>query len=460
MNFLMENRIFVSESNLPVIINDKWDYDFSIRDLQTEQLTHSDCELLIELFIENIIREARKVVKTVKGRIEGIGEDIMYSNLDDKDWYRAALIVEVFRDHSISKNAGSLDTRKLQEKLYSALQKNNVEFLIGWGQAKRYCGGLKTEGFSADLSELYAIMNLQIVLLSVHLICGYNVKLTVLTGGTRFYPALFTDRDAIIKYDQQRQLLVNALKIEGVNIIFDSYHNNHIEDYDKLNLFCSMTEQRDIEKIFKTILINVDWQAILTGDVLNPHGIHLPESISRYIKDKNDIDQLIMIAIVSILNRTTHPFWIDKLNNVELFDDVIDFFYQVSLVSARKYIALHLMDGDINNTSQSKLHSNAIRLTVHEKKDRRDIPALYTLGKNSGNKLSQHVCGFITKSGISFDTLLEIYSKGEKGKVKRIQPVTNGLFSWLTENDQPLFYTDLSKEEYISVIKGIRYIEE
>lgn len=75
-----------------------------------------------------------------------------------------------------------------------------------------------------------------------------------------------------------------------------------------------------------------------------------------------------MMAIVCILNRDSHNYWLKEIVDMELFDDTIDFFYEVTYQSTRKYIAIHLMDADIDNTSKSEKHSDAIRLTVHEKK--------------------------------------------------------------------------------------------
>jgi len=462
MNNKMQNRIIVSETFLPRNIITEWDVDIVNFDFLKESLTFSECDKLFKYFSKQIEKEAKKIQKSIRGRVEGVAMDVMYSHLDDADWYQAALIVEIFRDPDISKNAGNIDTRTLQKKIHYALKEETIEFLIGWGQAKRYCGGLKTEGYSADFSELYSILTLYIIIQSIHNITGKHTTLTILTGGTRFYSALFTGREKIKQYDRQRQAIADHFATEYTSINFIDYHSTDKNTDDKLNEFCEMIKKTEIDNTFQTVLMNVDWYSVLIKTENAPHGVKIPPIVVKYLKEGGDVDMLIRMGIVSILNRNTHTYWIEKIGNVELFDETVDFFYEVSRESTKKYLAIHLMDADIDETIQSKSHERAIRLTVHEKKDRKDIPAILTLGRRGGNKLSQHVCGFVSQDGVSFDAVfnISVKLKGSDKKIKRVMPPEEGIFNWLTGGEQPFFYSNTPKEKYLETLFKLKFIEE
>lgn len=461
MTAIAKGRAFISDTSLPQKILTNWDNNIVNINLTKEYLSTYEQDTLFQSLSEKIDKEAKKITKVIKGRIEGISMDVMYLNLNDTQWYEAALIVEIFRDPAISKNAGNIDTKALQKKIYLALENENINFVIRWGQAKRYCGGLKTNGYFADFSELYSILTLYIIMKSIHLICRKKVSLTVLTGGSRFYSALFTDPEIVKEYDAQRQAIADYFSTENTSINFSAYHKSNDKINENLDTFYDMIDQVEIDKILKTVLINIDWLSIFKNHDKQYHGISIPSSLSKYIEMKGSVDLLITMAIVSIINNKTHSFWIEKINDMELFDDTIDFFYEITRESARKYLAIHLMDADIDSTLKSKSHPGAIRLTVHEKKDRKDIPAIFTLGKNGGNKLSQHVCSLITQDGISFDTTFEILHKNKttSNGINVVMPSKDGLFNWLADGQQPFFYTDLKKEHYLEELKNLKFIE-
>lgn len=461
MRLGLNNRIFVSETSLPHKIMKSWDSDTNDFYIANESLSISECEALVKSLKINIVQEAKKILKYIRGNIEGIDVDIMYVNMEDKCWRQAALIVEIFRIPAISKNAGNLNTKELQKKLYNSLKSGRVDFLIGWGQAKRYCGGLKTEGYSSDFSELYSIVTLYIIMRSIHIVCQKEIILNVLTGGTRFYPALFTDPEKTNEYDIQRQAMADIFSTEFINMKFIAYHDSIDNDNSKLNDLCQLIEPAEIEKTFKTVLMNVDWHAILTNLKIAPHGINIPPSIDKYIKSGGNVSSIIRMAIVSILNRKAHSYWIEKIGDSDLFDETIDFFNEVSRESTKKYLAIHLMDTDIDTTEQSKLHSGAIRLTVHEKKDRRDIPAILTLGIKGGNNLSQHVVTFLSPEGILFETMFGILGKENNfdKKIRRVMAPEHGFLSWLNHGEQPLFYSNIKKEQYLEALFKLKFIE-
>ncbi|NYA45440.1 hypothetical protein HZI31_19300 [Serratia fonticola] len=452
----INSRTFVSETDLPYQITKNWNPEIVNVELNDEVLSRDEFNGLMSDFSENIDNKSKRIVKKLKGNIEGLEHDIMYAKLDDKQWLQAALITELFREHNISKNAGNIDTYILQEKIYASLNKDELNFLIGWGQAKRSCGGLKTDGYFSDFSECYAIMTLQVIMNCIYLISEKPVTLTVLTGGGRFYPALFTSQEKVEQYDNQRQIIADFFANDQARIYFSPYRSSNHIDKKELDEACAAVGQEQVDKFFKTVLLNVDWFAILSANDFSPHGIPLPATTTKYVRNSGNLDKLIMMAIVCILNRDSHNYWLKEIVDMELFDDTIDFFYEVTYQSARKYIAIHLMDADIDNTSKSETHSDAIRLTVHDKKDRRDIPAIYTLGRVAGNKLSQHVCAVISDGTISFRTKFEIL---QLAGVKKVYLSQESAFDWLRFRGQPFFYSNDTKEVYLSVLRSKLFYE-
>lgn len=91
-----------------------------------------------------------------------------------------------------------------------------------------------------------------------------------------------------------------------------------------------------------------------------------------------------------------------------------------------------------------------------------DTPAILTLGRRGGNKLSQHVCGFISQNGVAFDAVFDISvkCKGSDKKIKRVMPPEEGILNWLADGKQPLFYSDMPKEQYLETLLKLKFIEE
>ncbi len=93
--------------------------------------------------------------------------------------------------------------------------------------------------------------------------------------------------------------------------------------------------------------------------------------------------------------------------------------------------------------------SNAIRLTVHEKQDRADIPAIYLLNIDSKNKLSQHVCSSFFDNKLRFMTKFEILCSNKS--FKRIYVNSKSLY-WLNLGCQPLLYVPSDSKNYMNEI--------
>ncbi|TCJ93950.1 hypothetical protein EV694_2184 [Volucribacter psittacicida] len=459
---LLKNRVFISETNLSNIIKNSKIYEINNDDLDTEYLTDEEVNTIIKNIDILIDKESKKLVKIIKSKLEIINKNIIYSNLQDKLWYQSALITEIFRHYSISKNSASINAHIIQKKIYCAIIKGNIHFSIGWGQAKRSCGHLKTEGYCADFSELYAIIVLYTILKTIHVICSKKVTLTVLTGGSRFYPALFTNPNSNLFYNKQRQAMANIFSNENYLITFEDYNDFYNIDMniDKINKLANEIDHSFAYKIMDYILLNVDWHYVISN--YKDINLEITENFLSYLKqDSSNIDKVIKIATISILNRKSQAYWIRKLGNLKLFDDIIDFFYNFSISSSKKYIAIHLLNLKDSIISHDRIDIEKVRLTVHEKKDRNDIPAIFTLGINAGNKLSQHVCSFVDTQEIKFTTLFElIQSKYQNNvNIKRVIPPRNSCLYWLYEQKQPLFYTSLNKESYIKKLSNMKIID-
>jgi hypothetical protein len=86
-------------------------------------------------------------------------------------------------------------------------------------------------------------------------------------------------------------------------------------------------------------------------------------------------------------------------------------------------------------------NERVVRLTVHEKKTRQEIPAVYTLGPQGGDQLSQHVVAKLGRSGsVRFGPVAEF---AQAGPVRPIlvgsdEPGTTGPAPWLAGAPQPL----------------------
>ncbi|OKP07951.1 hypothetical protein Xentx_01002 [Xenorhabdus thuongxuanensis] len=125
--------------------------------------------------------------------------------------------------------------------------------------------------------------------------------------------------------------------------------------------------------------------------------------------------------------------------------------------STIKYLSIHLING-VEKILKNEFYSDCIRLTVHVKNDRNDIPAIYTLGKIGGNKLSQHVCMSVVDGVILFSTVLELY-KNDKIKKYFLPTDWKGLFHWLNSENQPLLYSNDNISHAFSNILSIPLIK-
>lgn len=444
-------REIVSTTELANIIETQWDYKILQTDIRHVLIDDDYLNKILQKWKNHINLEAERISLYLQERfMRDINKD--YQNIENISWYHAALIVELFKECNICKNADVLDMLKLQEMIVKQIQNNAIIFTIAWGQAKRCCGGLKTEGYYADMAEFYSIGILYLLTKTINIISKLPIKIIVITGGLRFQEALFTDKRMIKKYDQQRQQIANFFSDNSLHITFKEYQNNSHKILDNTsiaNLYQNIASSK-----FQTLLFNIDWYYIFTHATQSSfHNIKVPHSIIEYVSKNLNINELIVMGIVALINPTTHHFWQTKFDK-NIFIDTVAFMNKITLESTYKYISIHETNKNIDT-----LH-NSIRLSVHVKHDRNDIPAIYTLGAFSKNKLSQHHVMFLShKNRVEFITAYQAkQNKYCAFFIKNTGKLSNKhIFSWLDK--QPLFYGDTQSFKLMETLSNIHLLK-
>ena len=417
---------------------------------------------------KGIQRIAARICKSATSNLSSLPSGCLYRKLDSRCWKIAAQITEVFRNPYVSKNAGRLDTQALQARLQHSLgsHNRNLELVIAWGQPKRDAGGLKTLGPMADLAEFYAIARLGVIVASVRAISRRPVRLTVLTGASRFFPALFTRPSLAADYDHQRQRMADHLCGAG-SIDFqpflecsDGYGRPEATEgrIESLNLAASSIDDTVVASKFPTILLNIDWENLFAskpeGMGSAPHGIDAPLALKAWLRtaDTPSRDRLIRTGIMCLIDPKALSRCLAAFpGSEEAVEEAVSYMQQVAWESTRKYLALHAIDASsIELGSKETDAASPIRLSVHEKRDRRDIPAILTLGPQGGNLLSQHVLAEVGCNGqIAFKTWTEL--QREQPAPVRLQVHEEDeqrfLFDWLNRRKQPLGFVRASTQE-------------
>jgi hypothetical protein len=446
-------RTILSESRLATLLQKAETRLFDGPELGSPiEISLSDMPALVRHWSEAIARKAATLRKHAMGTLEALPTGCLYEHFDQTMWKRAALASEIFRHPEVSKNSGWLHTRALQEKFVKASVDGRIELLIAWGQPKRNAGGLKTPGSLADLAELYAIARLGMIVTAIRSVLERDVDLTVLSGGRRFAQALYTDPVLAAKYDAQRQEIANLLCGRGVMMFCDYVSADFRDSARWAERYRETLEKITAEMIaseFSTVLLNVDWDNVFSAadgntDPRAQRSTHLPPNLCRWLGQHpaNMRPTLIQAAITCILNPRYQAYWQERLGDREdVVQNTVDFMRAFAWECTRKYIALHHADGV---EAAETPHGHRIRLTVHEKRNRPDVPAIFTLGRRGGNLLSQHVAVRIQSGGeVKFETLMEIREHdahpvvlGAPGSAHR------ALFEWLASAGQPLCFID------------------
>ncbi|MCA1408456.1 hypothetical protein I6F26_24345 [Ensifer sp. IC3342] len=463
MNDALSEREIVSESNLHKALISNLGSFCTLEARPAINIGPQDVEQVVGAWRAGMDRQASRLARSAINTLAALPVGCLYESLGDKSWQAAAQICEVFRNSQVSKNAGRLDTRALQRKVHEALARDeHLNLVLGWGQPKRSAGGLKTLGSFADLAEMYAIRRLLIIVRAVSQLVRRPVGMIVLTGSSRFFEALFTRPNVGQAYDAQRQMIADALGRKGTlsfrpysDLFGDGSHSVVIDAREQRfrDSLAVVTDEMILSK-FETVLLNIDWEHLFALDPMQrhhaPHGIQLPPSIEAWLRgrDETACSRLIRAAIVSLISPERQSDWIASFEGEDVFEVALSFVQSVAWESTRKYIALHLIDSSDEATSilNAAQGANVLRLTVHQKRDRRDVPAIFTLGPGGGNLLAQHVLACVLKrDAIVFESYAELQQRDAAAVYLR--PVSNQtvypLFGWLAPAQQPLCFVEV-----------------
>ena len=423
-------NIVSSSALLPMLANDRACLlNPSDLDEGAYQLQASDLEEIVGSWRVAIDRKAKLLAKMAHSNFEGHKTGSVYAQLNNSVWRHAALITEVFRQPDLTKNAGWLDPSLMQSKLAMVLtSQRTLSLEIAWGQAKRSAGRLKIFGAMADLSEAVALANLAVLRISIskYILDGGGVQIRVLGGSARFERALFTNPDDADAYDLQRQIIANffcdseeiSVKKFGENLTPAQRTQQELRVDQCLR---DLTNDVIAGQV-NTIALNVDWTRFFrpttTDTVDRPFGVALPEEILRWMESRDDcaVEKLTRAALTSFINprcfRLWHATWADVR---DVLDQAVRFVSQVSWEATRHYIALHAAGTQRHEGNMEPL----FRLTVHEKLHELSLPAIYTLGPQAGNQLSQHVVTHLRRDGkLWFGSVVEL------GMRENVRPIS------------------------------------
>lgn len=376
--------------------------------VMTNYIVSQDGTALFHQRLKNqITTAAKRFAKTAARSLDALSGSEIYKELNSPAGRRAALICELFRNAHYISNSGSLDTTTLQYRLMETLSGDQqLVFELGWGQAKRDAGQLRTLGASADLAELLAIARLIAVVKAIRLLTERSAKLRIITGGQRFRLALFIRPEMDSAYNLKRQAFARWLSPDA-EIEFDTIQSYWSPEEIKARLDADEshgTPPNLTDEDFRFAFFAIDWYGVLEQG--NAHGMHLPSSVTEELKTqphavKTDFlrSVIALTANPAIDIRTVNP----PLPH-ELLQVTSDWFCEVARISADLYLRLGRITPRVPRESA---HSDRpVLLTIIEKAERADIPCIQLLGRQCGKTLPQHLTACLQAEGsISFGPL-------------------------------------------------------
>lgn len=393
-----------------------------------------------------ITAAAKGMAKRSRATLKGLPSGGLYGHLDDPRWQSAALVCELFRSPDLCKNAGWLATRPLQQRLVAALAGDApLHLAIAWGQAKRDVGGLKLMGPLPDLAECRAIARLGTLVEAIELLLDgkRRVTLTILGGVLRFSDALFTRPALAQAYDAQRARLAHWLMQRPAIAVQPFVPPLPLPEEAEVGV----TDQ-EVELHFPTIALNIDWGRFFTHAAPDADVPALPAAVRDWLQAHSDADaqRLLRAAVTSTVTPRCRADWGARFggNEAGVLDAAIAFVRNTAWRSTRQYLRTQAWV----RSQPPVAGDTTIRLTVHEKRDRQDVPAVYTLGPRAGDQLPQHVIARLGRNGtLRFGPLAQFQRAGALRPVL-MAPASQGPapLDWLAETGQPLCVADPQAE--------------
>lgn len=447
----------LSESNLLKLFMCDPQFNISqIPNFDTYFLSALDLEQLLISWKKNIERDSTLLCRQSLSLLTDLPQDSLYSNLEYHNWYLAAQVAEVFRNPSICKNAGRLNLKQLQKNICKWLihADQGLSLVIAWGQPKRSAGGIKCMGPYADLAELFSISRLITITRAIEKIVKCRINLTVLTGGHRFYPALFTRSKLTTDYDAQRQAIADFMDDDKRIKFLPFIRHNEILNYSIDESQLKQISHQQILSLLNTITLNIDWEHLLHPQIScryhNPHHIELTQSLANWLSKQSieTLNQYIRQSIYYLLtNKNTQRLNADSETDEDSIQlkNLIIFMHKVAWESTKKYIVIQ----EMNYLKQREaLGDQYFRLSVHEKDDLNNQPAILTLGVNGGNQLSQHVIAFLKNRVLHFGAFSEFWDS-KPVLIKLNSDCDYQLFNWLKQSEQALCISNMPNEELL-----------
>ena len=389
---------------------------------------------------------AKTLFKHSRATLKGLPSGGLYEHLDDPRWQSAALVCELFRSPDLCKNAGWLATRPLQKRLAAALAGDApLHLAIAWGQAKRDVGGLKLMGALPDLAECRAIARLGTLVEAIErLLDGKRrVTLTILGGAPRFSDALYTRPALARAYDDQRARLAQWLMQRPAIEVQPFVPPQLLPEAAEVSV-----ADHEVELHFQTVALNIDWARFFTCGAPDAAVPALPADVRHWLQAQgaDDAQRLLRAAVTSTVNPRCRAAWGQAFGGAEagVLDAAIAFVRNTAWRSTRQYLRTQAwVRGQPRAAGDT-----TIRLTVHEKRDRQDIPALYTLGPHAGDQLPQHVIARLGRTGtLRFGPLAQFQRAGALRPVLIAPPPQRPApLDWLAETGQPLCVADPQAE--------------
>ena len=366
----------------------------------------------------------------------------------------ARLLGGLLSTPAIVKNVARLDRPALLSIAQEALDAGGpLRFEIAWGQVKRDVAGLKTAGPHADLAEASAIGRLAAFTLAAKALTGRRVELTVLSGARRFQDALLTRPEQLSLYDTERQQIADLLGYGGT-LRFRDYvrvQSDRGRDpaawqatyRDEIRTCDPATARAHLNQM----ALNTDWDHVHALGMKDRliHGSRLPQQVSGWLGSSAATtgSRLTRAAVTCLINPSLRPAWLSELAGhgctSQLLDEAIGFYLRTSWQAARRYAAVHAADRRIGEAGAPP---GTIRLTVHEKRNRPDIPALAILGRRYPGMLPQHLAVLLAADGSTrMASIAELWPH-----LRHALPVHAGeslltqAFGWLFTAGQPFCF--------------------
>jgi hypothetical protein len=351
---------------------------------------------------------AKRAAKQAQQNVDLLRGTGLYCHLDNPIYRRAAAVAELFRSGKLASNAGYLDVTRLQRYIVEASSGGRrLVYELGWGQAKRDAGGLKTVGSNADLAELVALGRLSMMVLATSLILDEPAALRIISGGRRFYEALFVRLEQDAAYNDQRAALVAALGQQDA-ISFETIERYWSEEDIRTRLAEALESHATVETTeseFRFVLFNIDWHHLLDTQV-DPHGLPPPPGVRVLWRSISVANRALLLrhVLAGIANPKLEHASLNLIET-ETLREIAAWATAVTRISALKYRLLgYLTQRNIENVVPGQ---NPVMLTVVEKRTRPDIPALLLLGRRAGDTLPQHVIPVLQASqGLAFELYL------------------------------------------------------